>query len=118
MAGPGTVSGASGERDGRLDLFLERGDYKIVTHGHEKASGTVHLEAHPFSEKNAPQPSLLVVFRYFEMKIEKRNREYTWVDIFTKVMGRDPFTCPKCKTGRLSERYTGRAGGFRDPPRD
>ena len=50
MAGPGTVSGASGERDGRLDLFLERGDYKIVTHGHEKASGTVHLEAHPFGQ--------------------------------------------------------------------
>ena len=45
MAGPGAVSGAAGERDGRLDLFLERGDYKIVTHGHDKASGTVHLEA-------------------------------------------------------------------------
>ena len=60
MAGPGTISGAAGERDGRLDLFLERGDYKVVTHGHGKASGTAHLEAHPFTEKNGPQPPALI----------------------------------------------------------
>jgi hypothetical protein len=53
---------------------------------------------------------------YFEIKIEKRNREYTWIDIFTRVTGRDPFVCPKCKTGRLSEKHTERVGGFRDPP--
>jgi hypothetical protein len=53
---------------------------------------------------------------YFEIKIEKQNREYTWIDIFTRVTGRDPFVCPKCKTGRLSEKYAERIGRFRDPP--
>lgn len=55
---------------------------------------------------------------YFDLKIEKLNREYTWIDIFTRVTGRDPFACPKCKSGRLSERYAGKVGGVRDPPRD
>jgi hypothetical protein len=55
---------------------------------------------------------------YYDMKIEEKNRECTWIDIFTKVMGRDPFVCPKCGTGRLSEKHTIGAGGFRGPPRE
>ena len=53
---------------------------------------------------------------FFEIKFEAKKRDYTWVDIFIKVMGRDPFRCPKCGTGRLSEQLTGGAGGFRAPP--
>jgi hypothetical protein len=55
---------------------------------------------------------------YYEIKIEKKNRECTWIDIFTRVTGRDPFVCPKCKTGRLSERCSVRVDGVRDPPRE
>ena len=53
---------------------------------------------------------------FFEIKFEAKKQAYTWVDIFIKVMGRDPFRCPKCGTGRLSEQLTGGAGGFRAPP--
>ena len=55
---------------------------------------------------------------YFEMKIVNQNREYTWIDIFTRVTGRDPFACPKYKTGRLSERCAVSVDGVRDPPGD
>lgn len=81
MAGPGTISGAAGERDGRLDLFLERGDYKIVTHGHEKASGTVHIEAHPFSEKNTPQPPALIEFKLIEIDLNDFEQASYWLEI-------------------------------------
>ena len=33
MAGPGTVAGRPGESDGRLDLFLDRGEYRLITDG-------------------------------------------------------------------------------------
>ncbi len=81
MAGPGTISGAAGERDGRLDLFLERGDYKIITHGHDKASGSVHLEAHPFLEKNAPQPPLLVEYKLTETELNDFEQASYWLEI-------------------------------------
>lgn len=80
MAGPGTISGAAGDRDGRLDLFLERGDYKIITHGHDKASGTVHLEAHSFSEKNTPQPSL-VDYKLIETELRDFEQASYWIEI-------------------------------------
>lgn len=81
MAGPGTISGAAGERDGRLDLFLERGDYKIITHGHDKASGTVRVEAHSFLEKNAPQPSVLIEYKLTETELKDFEQASYWVEI-------------------------------------
>ncbi len=81
MAGPGTISGVAGERDGRLDLFLERGDYKIVTHGHDKASGTIRLEAHPFSEKNAPQSPALVEYKLIETEVNDFEQVSYWLDV-------------------------------------
>jgi len=53
MAGPGPVVGEAGERDGRLDVFLDRGEYKVVTHGHERASGEVRIEVRAFAETSA-----------------------------------------------------------------
>ena len=81
MAGPGTISGAAGERDGRLDLFLERGDYKIITHGHDKASGTIRLEAHPFLEKNAPQPAALIEYKLTETELKDFEQASYWIEI-------------------------------------
>ena len=47
MTGPGQTTGGAG-RDGRLDLFLERGEYKLVTHGGGR--GEVGLTATAFEE--------------------------------------------------------------------
>ena len=81
MEGPGTISGAAGERDGRLDLFLERGDYKIITYGHDKSSGTVHLEAHPFPDRNAPQPPVLVEDKLIETELKDFEQISYWLEI-------------------------------------
>jgi len=40
---------ADGDRDGRLDLFLEAGEYKIFTEGPRKAEGNVRLEVTKFA---------------------------------------------------------------------
>ena len=48
MAGPGATVGGPG-RDGRLDVFLERGDYKLVTRG-LTGHGEVGLTASAFEE--------------------------------------------------------------------
>ena len=59
MAGPGEVSGEPGGRDGRVDLFLDRGEVKVVTRGHEKAAGEAALSVRPFRELQDPAPRLV-----------------------------------------------------------
>ena len=59
MAGPGPVEGTVGQRDGRLDVFLERGEYKLLAQGHRRASGTARLAVQPFTEKNPELPLLV-----------------------------------------------------------
>ncbi|MBI4350837.1 MAG: hypothetical protein HY550_05315 [Elusimicrobia bacterium] len=81
MAGPGTISGVAGERDGRLDLFLERGEYKIVIHGHEKASGSARLEAHPFQDRNAPQLPALIEYKLNETELKDFEQASYWLEI-------------------------------------
>jgi len=81
MAGPGEITGSAGEKDGRLDLFLERGKYKIVTHGHERASGSAHLEVHPFIEKNMPQPPALIELKLTEEVLKDFEQRSFWLEI-------------------------------------
>ena len=66
MAGPGDIVGSAGERDGRLDAFLERGQYQIVTYGDKRATGTVRLELKPFVERYQPQPPQLMELKLIE----------------------------------------------------
>lgn len=60
LTGPGEPSGSAGERDGRLDLLLDRGAYRLVTRGAEQAGGEVRLAALPFRAADTAQPALLV----------------------------------------------------------
>ena len=50
MAGPFAAAGSAGEWDGRLDLLLDKGTYKIRLHSHEEGVGTLKLAVHPFVE--------------------------------------------------------------------
>ena len=60
MKGPGEVRGQAGEKDGRLDVFLDRGEYKIIVRGHKKAEGDAVLKARAFTELSAsPAPQLV-----------------------------------------------------------
>jgi hypothetical protein len=43
MTGPGERHGRIGGEDGRIDAFLERGDYRVLVHSSEEGSGTATL---------------------------------------------------------------------------
>ena len=59
MAGPGDVQGAPGGRDGRIDAFLERGDYKIRVISDAHGSGTAVLSVAGFAELQAAPVQLV-----------------------------------------------------------
>ena len=50
MAGPFAAAGSAGEQDGRLDLLLDTGIYKIRLRSHEEGVGTLKLIVNPFVE--------------------------------------------------------------------
>jgi len=52
MAGPFAADGVMGETDGRLDLLLDQGTYKLRLHSHTKGSGEVTATVAPFREMN------------------------------------------------------------------
>jgi uncharacterized protein len=54
IAGPGDVAGAAGVRDGRLDLLLDKGVYKIRTTGAKGATAPAALEAQAFRDVAPP----------------------------------------------------------------
>lgn len=59
MAGAGPVVVEPGKQDGRLDLFLDRGEYKILTHASGKGGGQAKLSAHAFRELHDRAPMLI-----------------------------------------------------------
>ncbi|RPI21040.1 MAG: hypothetical protein EHM61_25720, partial [Acidobacteria bacterium] len=81
MAGPGPVSGKPGEENGRLDLFLDRGEYRILTNGHPGATGKASIVVRPFAEKNDTPPSLLVDFREVESSLADFEQRSYWIEV-------------------------------------
>jgi len=50
MAGPMFSAGTIGEQDGRLDVLLDEGTYKIRLRSHKKGEGELELAVYPFQE--------------------------------------------------------------------
>ncbi|WP_159729118.1 hypothetical protein [Methylosinus sp. Ce-a6] len=51
ISGPGETSGVAGQRDGRLDLLLDAGVYKLRVFGAKGAAGKARLTAEAFQEQ-------------------------------------------------------------------
>jgi hypothetical protein len=81
MAGSLGSDGAAGERDGRLDLFLERGEYRVVTASHAMASGSVALEARAFEERNAATPPRLVELKPLAASLGDFEQLSYWLEV-------------------------------------
>jgi hypothetical protein len=81
MAGPGVVDGVAGERDGRLDLFLERGEYRIVTHGHERARGEARLDAKAFAAASDEEPRRLIEHRLVRGELRDLEQLSWWLEV-------------------------------------
>jgi hypothetical protein len=81
MGGPWALQGKTGETDGRIDAILDRGQYKIVTFGPEKASGKIELEAHEFQEQNTPKPSLLPELKLIRESLDDFQQRSYWTQV-------------------------------------
>ncbi len=81
MGGPGSIAGVIGESDGRLDLLLDRGEYLVVTHGHERASGEAQIEAHAFVADESLPPRRLVELKPFSGSIQDLETVVYWLEV-------------------------------------
>src|SRR5262249_11633065 len=80
VAGPGQAQGITGKTDGRLDVFLDRGEYKIVTFAPEKGSGDAQLAARASTERNTPEPPLLVELKAVETTLDDFEQRSYWLE--------------------------------------
>lgn len=80
MAGPGTLHGRPGEANGRIDAFLDRGEYKIVVWSHELGTGEAALEVHPFVERNT-DPLRLVEEKPLSLELDDFESRSYWLEI-------------------------------------
>lgn len=80
MAGAGPLAGEAGKQDGRLDLFLDRGEHKIVTHASPRGGGQAKLGAHAFRELNE-RPPLLVEQRLERASLGDFEQRSYWLEI-------------------------------------
>jgi hypothetical protein len=101
MAGPIASDGLPGERDGRADVLLERGRYKLVTRGDAGDPGQARLSALPFVElETEPQP--LEPLAVHETTLGDLEQRSFWVVVDEPVSG---------QAGELRLEVMGRALG-------
>ncbi len=81
MSGTGEIAGIPGKKDGRLDLFLDRGTYKILTHAAEQGNGQAKLNAHAFRELNTDRPSMLIDERVERTSLGDFEQRSYWLEI-------------------------------------
>jgi hypothetical protein len=81
MAGPGSIEGVAGEEDGRLDVFLDRGEYRIVSHGHEQARGEAKLSVQAFTEASTASAPRLIEDRLVEESLQDLQQRSWWLEV-------------------------------------
>ncbi len=83
MSGAGAIAGVAGKQDGRLDLFLDRGECKILTLASAKGSGEAKLSAHAFRELHE-RPPMLVEQRMERTTLGDFEQRSYWLEIKEK----------------------------------
>ena len=82
MAGPFAAAGSAGEQDGRLDLLLDKGTYKIRLRSHEEGVGTLKLAVHPFMEIGSPDKLLsLDAYQIESGSLEDLQQQSFWLHL-------------------------------------
>ncbi len=81
MAGPIARAGEVGQRDGRLDLFLDRGTTKLLVHSHERAEGQLRLEVHDFEELNSGLAPVIEERRLIESELGDLQQRSWWLKL-------------------------------------
>ena len=82
MAGPFAAAGSVGEQDGRLDLLLDEGTYKIRLRSHEEGVGTLKLAVHSFVEIGSSDKLLsLDAYRIESSSLEDLQQQSFWLHL-------------------------------------
>ncbi len=81
MAGPGPVSGSAGARDGRLDLFLDQGTYKLRTYASSHGNGEVELAVRAARELSPNPAPRLTEFRLESSELDDFQQRSWWLEI-------------------------------------
>lgn len=76
LTGPGDESGAPDAADGRLDVLLDTGTYKLRTQGAENAQGETRLTVTPFAE--AAPPAILRSGESFSAALADTQQRAFW----------------------------------------
>ena len=122
MAGPGVVRGTPGEADGRLDVFLDRGQVKLLVEGHPAASGEATLSVREFTELHAPQAPLLVEHKLVSAALGDFEQRSWWVSVESarqvafEAAGRHLADLRLWRDGVWLVDFRARAGGRRAAP--
>jgi hypothetical protein len=85
IAGPGATSGSAGRVDGRIDQFLDRGQYLVLTKGDDRARGEAKLELRGFQEVNASSGKLprLVELKPIDTTLGDFEQRSYWLELPT-----------------------------------
>lgn len=82
MAGPFAAAGSAGEHDGRLDLLLDKGTYKIRLRSHNESGGILTLAVHPFVEISSPDRLLsLDAYQIESSSLEDLQQQSFWLHL-------------------------------------
>ncbi len=82
MAGEIGAAGEAGSENGRLDLFLDRGDYKLVVESHEHGEGTAKLSVEPFADRQGgAAPLALVERKLLAASLEDLRQVSYWIPL-------------------------------------
>jgi hypothetical protein len=72
--------GAPGERHGRIDLFLEIGDYKIAAQGPKNATADAVIIAEPFRYPEGCKPAYLLPFKENRLELHDLEQCAFWFE--------------------------------------
>jgi hypothetical protein len=73
--------GEPGQRHGRIDLFLDLGEYKLAVQGPKRASGNVTVTAVPFSEASGAKPLWLKPLRDNRFELDDLRQASFWFEV-------------------------------------
>ena len=73
--------GAAGERNARIDLFLDIGEYKLQTQGLKTAKGEATVRVLPFTFPSDFKPSYLVPLREINLELRDMQQLAFWFEV-------------------------------------
>ncbi|MFO1371518.1 MAG: lysozyme inhibitor LprI family protein [Candidatus Competibacteraceae bacterium] len=80
MNGPVAHDGESGQQDGRINVFLDQGRYKLILRGAPQAQGTVTVTARAFTELQ-PTPQRLPLLEPIASELGDYQQRSYWLEV-------------------------------------